>query len=115
MTTANLAGPYRLTVDGIELVVRRKSAGVFALGRLDRNGNFRLSRVGRSDDDLQEALRNFIASGPLFKFAYARDPEEAFLKECELFHSFRPQSNFFHPTRPEGSRITCPLCRAGDR
>lgn len=88
---------------------------MFALGRLDRDGNFRLSRVGRSDDDLHETLRNLIASGPLFKFAYARDAEEAFLRECELFHSFRPQGNFFHPTRPAGSRIICRLCGSESR
>jgi hypothetical protein len=110
MLNSRLEGPFRLNVDGIDLAIRRRSAGTFALGGLDRQGRFCLSRVGRADHDLSQELRNFIGSESLFKFAYARDGIEAFLKECELFHRFRPQANFWHPTRPEGTRILCPYC-----
>ena len=110
MGSANLNGPFRLSFEGISLAVRENTPGVFALGSLDAQGRFCLSRVGRSDDDLQCELRNLIGSETLFKFAHTRDAEEAFLKECELFHKFRPQSNILHPMRPIDSHATCPIC-----
>ena len=111
MGSASLKGPYRLSVEGIDLAVRKKSAGVFALGRLDQDGHFCLSRVGRSDKDLNEALRSFIASEALFKFAYESDARRAFIRECELFHRFRPPANVLHPSRPDGTTLICPYCQ----
>lgn len=110
MYKTQLEGPYRLSFEGIGLAVRRRSPGTFALGSLDWKGRFSLSRVGRSDQDLCEELRNFIGSETLFKFAYARDAAEAFAKECELFHQFHPQGNLWHPSRPEGTALTCAHC-----
>ena len=111
MGASRLEGPYRLSYEGIEVAVRRASPGVFALGCLDREGRFSLSKVGRSDDDVRRELRNFIGSETLFKFAFARDARAAFLLECELYHRFRPQSNVLHPSRPERTDLTCPYCQ----
>lgn len=111
MGSSNLAGPYRLTYDAINVAVRKEKPGVFALGSLDSEGRFCLSKVGRSDANVKEALRMFIASEPLFKFSYETGAKQAFLRECELFHKFRPQGNMLHPSRPAGTTWTCPHCR----
>lgn len=115
MGSAKLEGPFRLTYDAIEVTVRKQQAGVFALGSLDRQGRFCLSKIGRSDMSVKDALRTFIASEPLFKFSYESDAGRAFLRECELFHKFRPQGNMLHPSRPAGTALTCPYCRVGHR
>lgn len=113
MGSSVLTGPFRLSYDGIEFAIRKASPGVFALGSLDEEGRFCLSKIGRSDDNVKEKLRMFIASEPLFKFSYEFDSRQAFLKECDLFHKFRPQGNFLHPNRPAGTDLTCPHCQAG--
>ena len=88
---------------------------MFALGSMDNAGRFCLSKVGRSDVNVKEALRMFIASESLFKFSYEAGAERAFFKECELFHKFRPQGNMLHPSRPAGTALTCPHCQADHR
>lgn len=115
MGTSNLSGPYRLSYEGIDVAVRKDMPGVFALGSLDSAGRFCLSKVGRSDENVKEALRMFIASETLFKFSYEASAKAAFLKECELFHKFRPQGNMLHPSRPAGTNWTCPYCQADHR
>lgn len=115
MGSSNLTGPFRLSYEGIDVAVRKDLPGVFALGSMDHKGRFCLSKVGRSDANVKEALRMFIASEPLFKFSYEAGAERAFLKECELFHKFRPQGNMLHPSRPAGTALTCPHCQADHR
>lgn len=107
---SGLEGPYGLTMDGIESAVKRPLAGVFALGHEDFEGRFRITRVGRSDSDLRFTLRQFIGTSGFFKFSPTRTAHEAFLKECELFHRFRPPGNLAHPERPAGTTWTCPHC-----
>ncbi|MGI9423314.1 MAG: hypothetical protein ACR2PA_08975 [Hyphomicrobiaceae bacterium] len=114
MASAGLNGPYRLCVEGIDLAIRKRSAGVFALGSIDAGGRFCLNRIGRTDDDLRPVLRNFIGSDVLFKYIFTDDNQAAFLKECELFHNFKPSGNFFHPVRPRGTKWSCPICHQSD-
>ena len=111
MGSSGLVGPFRLSAEAIEVAVRRDSPGVFALGNIDQHGRFLLNRVGRSDSDLREALKNFVGSDTLFKFIYLYDPRVAFEKECELFHTFHPSSNFIHPHCLPETGWTCPYCR----
>ena len=115
MGSSNLTGPFRLSYEGIDVAVRKEMPGVFALGSMDNAGRFCLSKVGRSDVNVKEALRMFIASESLFKFSYEAGAERAFFKECELFHKFRPQGNMLHPSRPAGTALTCPHCQADHR
>ncbi len=110
-TTSQLKGPFRLSVEGIDVAVNRNRPGVFALGSIDNFGRFSMSRIGRSDHDLHGELRQLIGSEVLFKFLHSRDAEAAFLEECRLFHKFQPPSNVIHPYRPANSRLTCPYCR----
>jgi hypothetical protein len=110
MLKTGLNGPYRLTFEGIESAVRQRSAGAYALGRITPSGSFSVNHVGRSDTDIAARLRDFIGSDSFFKFGYYPSSREAFEKECELFHDFRPPGTRVHPGRPVGSRWTCPRC-----
>lgn len=111
MTNTGLLGPYHLTFDGIDAAVDRKSAGVYALGHSSHDGKFVVRHVGRSDDDVKARLRDYIGSDILFKYRYFTSPKHAFLKECELFHTFSPAGNRIHPGRQAGSNWECPYCR----
>lgn len=106
----DLEGPYRLTFDGIENAVRRKKFGVFALGYEGRGNIFYINYIGRSECDLKSSLLGFIGSDVAFKYQAVLSAEEAFWRECELFHSFRPPANRIHPGRPTGSNWVCPRC-----
>ena len=106
-----LLGPYRLSFDGINGAVARRSAGVFVLGRTDPNGNFQVKHVGRSDADVRGRLRECIGSDALFKFSFYGSAQAAFEKECELFHDFSPPGNRIHPARTKGAKWECPRCR----
>ncbi|HJU31958.1 MAG TPA: hypothetical protein VJ740_10895 [Hyphomicrobiaceae bacterium] len=111
MINTGLLGPYRLTFDGIDAVVAEKAPGVFALGRVDRDGRFCVSHIGRSDEDIKARLRDFIGSDSLFKYGYSPSSEAAFLKECELFHDVAPPRSRVHPGRMRGTSWECPRCR----
>lgn len=111
MSNTSLMGPYRLTVDGIDGAIVRKSPGTFALGYTDHDGKFWINHVGRSDEDLARQLRNYIGSELMFKYSYHPSSRVAFEKECQLFHTLRPPGNFTHPDRPKGTSWECPYCR----
>ncbi|CAN1724015.1 conserved protein of unknown function [Hyphomicrobium sp. 1Nfss2.1] len=106
-----LLGPYRLSYDGINHAVARRTAGVFALGSTDPGGNFRVKHVGRSDSDVRSRLCECIGSDALFKVGFFASARAAFEKECELFHDFAPPSNRIHPSRPKGTTWECPRCK----
>jgi hypothetical protein len=108
---APLKGPFDLSVNAIDCAVKGDRPGVFALGRLIRSGQFAISRVGRAELDLSSELKRYIATEVAFKFAYTETADSAFVRECLLFHSFRPPGNFLHPVRPAGSRLMCPRCQ----
>jgi hypothetical protein len=108
---SGLSGPFPLTYDGIEMAVRKRGAGVYALGSKDMAGRFSIQSVGRSDDDLKTGLRACIGSGTHFKFDHFASEREAFEKECELFHDLQPPGNRVHPGRPQGTTLRCPRCR----
>jgi len=107
----NLDGPYRLTFDAVSAVVRSQVSGVFALGYGAAGDVFYVNYIGRSDADLRARLLEFIGSDVAFKFRPTLTPKEAFLRECELFHAFRPPGNRVHPSRPSLSDWQCPRCR----
>ena len=108
---SGLAGPFPLTFDGIETAVRKRGAGVYALGSIDPSGRFSVQSVGRSDEDVKLGLRDCIGAGTHFKFDYFAAEREAFEKECQLFHDLQPPGNRVHPGRPRGSILRCPRCR----
>ena len=111
MSKTGLAGPYRLTFEGVECAVTRRSAGVFALGHAAPDGRFHVHHVGRSDQDLRVRLRDQIGSASQFKYEYHPTSRAAFERECELFHELQPPGTRIHPDRAAGTTWECPRCR----
>ncbi|MBU2583330.1 MAG: hypothetical protein KJ622_16605 [Alphaproteobacteria bacterium] len=107
-----LKGPYRLTADGIKGAIQTSRKGVFALGHQDFDGRFRIAHVGRSDADLQIALRDLIGTSAMFKYLETPSDRASFEAHCELYHKFKPPGNHLHPDRPKGTNWTCPRCLA---
>ena len=112
MATMNLCGPYRLTYEQVNSVVRPGTPGVFALGYGQGRDVFYVNYIGRSDNDVRTRLLDFIGSDSLFKFREIGSAKDAFLRECELFHAFSPPGNRLHPSRPALSGWRCPHCLA---
>lgn len=112
---SGLLGPFDLSFDSIAAHVTRCSPGVFALGFADGGRGFGFYEIGRAELDIGSDLRGRIGAQTLFKFAYAAGAEAAFIKQCELFHSFRPPGNRMHPVRVAGSLWICPWCRPRGR
>ena len=115
MATSGLHGPYNLTIQDIDAVVRGKGAGAYALGN-SSGDTFTISYVGRSDEDLNARLKNWIGNYPKFKYGFLDSPMAAFEKECNLFHDFGETNldNKIHPARPNGTGWKCPRCRIFD-
>ena len=101
--------------DRIDKHVQGSSPGVFALGE-QRDGNFVIKQIGRSDHDLRLALKSHVGGQhTLFKFRYALTSLDAFGKECELYHSLATLDNPIHPTPPPGTHAQCNRCRPDSR
>ena len=115
MPTMNLDGPYSLTYDSVDGALGSAFPGVFALGYRGRDDVFYVNYVGRSDSDVRGRLLELIGSDVAFKFGRSASAEEAFRRECELFHAFRPPANRIHPGRPANTSWSCPRCGMLDR
>ncbi len=109
MPSSGLKGPYNLTTEVIDASVTLKSAGAYALGKTKADG-FYISYVGRSDDNVNKRLKDWVKAYPEFKFEYCPSPKAAFEKECNLYHDFEPPDNTIHPDRPDNSNWQCPRC-----
>ena len=121
MQSTDTKRPYSLSARTVAEVVKRTSAGNYALGRVQENGNgFCVLYVGRSDKDLARELRGWVGEKARYKafiFSYARDPKTAFEKECENFHDFggtERLDNAGHPQRPAETDWQCPRCDCFD-
>lgn len=114
MTNSGLNGPYRLTDEEINRIITVVSPGTYILGRLGNDNVFYVSYVGRSDNDLNDRLHDWVGKYDMFKYGYFDSPKAAFEKECNLYHDFGgPESkldNEIHPQRPENSNWQCPRC-----
>ena len=109
MPSTGLNGPYVLTAEQIDKVVTKKSAGTYALDKLDEKDKFYISRVGRSDKDVNARLKTYVGKYKYFKYGYSSSAKAAFEKECELYHDWNPPDNTIHPDRPEGTGWKCPI------
>jgi hypothetical protein len=105
-----LIGPLALTYDSIVRAVRPLTPGVFAIGHVDATQCFLVERVGRGDYDLRRALQECIGTASHFKYMEMPTSDQAFAKECLLFHDFKPPGNQFHPEPPFDSERDCPRC-----
>ena len=115
LPTLDMEGAYELTNDSIDAHVTRTSCGNYALGH-DTPSQFTVSYVGRSDDDVNFRLKQWVgkkSSYTHFKFSYATSPKAAFEKECKNYHDFggsEKLDNEKHPERADGTDWKCPVC-----
>jgi len=108
----NLRPLRNLTPEEIDSNIRKEFAGVYVLYI---RGPIRAKRVGRSDEDLNKRIKDYLESKyKYFRFDYAKSPKDAFDKECELYHDYRGDKgkldNERHPDKKEGSNWKCPTC-----
>jgi hypothetical protein len=111
LVSSGLRGPFTLSADVIDEELVDRCPGAYALGFIDRMGRFSITFVGSAGDDLKSKLKAQIGTAVQFKFRHFAEQRQAFEKECEMFHQFRPTGNFLHPSRQPGSDWTCPRCR----
>ena len=109
MPSTELFGPLSLTSESIDRVVKAWNPGVYALGRAGQNNVFYVSFVGRSDYDLNGKLKEYIGKYPQFKYVLLSTSRNAYEKECQLFHDFKPPENKQHPAKPDKTDYKCPV------
>ncbi len=112
MPEMGLKGPFALTDADINREVSQTSAGVYALDQNYDSGPFRITYVGRSDTDLNQRLHEHMPKYKRFQFGYFATAQEAYEKECALYHDFNPPARISHPTRPHGTKLRCPRCNS---
>lgn len=108
---SGLRGSFPLTAESIDKEIKFIAPGVFALGVLGHDGRFQMLLVGRSDSDVRKTLKAYIGKANRFKFECYDEAEQAYRKECEIFHFMKPPANKTHPQRPAGMEWACPMCR----
>jgi hypothetical protein len=103
-------GPYKLTENSINSYVA-ETIGNYALGNTENN-QFTVLYVGRSDNNLNQRLKDHLSEGYLeFKFSTATNVIAAYRKECKNYHDFKPRDNKIHPDKPDGLELlSCPVC-----
>jgi hypothetical protein len=114
MPNSGLHGPRALTAKDIDDVVVGVGPGAYALGRSTPD-TFYIDYVGRSDSDLNARLKQWVGEKYThFKYGFLPSSQDAFFKECHLFHDFGETNldNKVHPARPNGTNWTCPRCGA---
>lgn len=106
---------YPLTIAQIDKQVTKTRPGNYALGFIGDNDAFKVRYVGRSDDDVNERLKDHVNEDrefKKFKFLYATSAKVAFEKECVNYHDYVDTGklkNKYHPARPKGSNWKCPV------
>ena len=96
------------------------SASVFVLGgiRKSADGKFRfqIRKVSHVEGDLGKELRNYIGEFSGFRFKFFRSTRNAYDKECQIYHQFKPIKNITHPIRPKHTKFVCPVadCNESD-
>lgn len=116
MANTGLFGPHALTTEKIDAHVGT-SIGAYALGRDAGNGLLNVSYVGRSDNDLNDRLKDWVGSYAAFKYGHFQTVKAAFEHECKMFHDFGGTAkldNDIHPARPKGTNYDCPVSGCTD-
>ena len=113
MLSTGLEGPFILTADKIDKTVGKVSPGVYVLGYVNDKGTFVVNYVGRSDDDLNDRLHDWVGEYNQFKASYYNSVKAVFEKECSIYHDFGENEkldNEIHPDCPNGTMLKCPIC-----
>jgi hypothetical protein len=111
MPETGLKGPFALTEAAINQEVSQTSPGAYALDQSHESGGFHITYVGRSDQDVNARLKEHLGKYKRFKFEFYGTAQEAFEKECGLYHDFNPPAKITHPERPTQSGWKCPHCK----
>lgn len=104
-----MSGWFSLGERAVVAHARRRWPGVYRLA--DTHGIPRY--IGRSDEDVQKRLLDHVRTGRyrFFWVEHIGTPDDAFHRECHLFHYYRRQlDNAIHPSRPKGCGDACPKC-----
>jgi hypothetical protein len=114
MPQTGMKGPFALNREAIDTATTA-SPGVYALGYVEVGGDFIPKHVGRSDDDVNRSLKDWVNTKySKFKFECYDSPEAAFARECELYHDWKEQlDNQEHPRRRD-TRWACPCCELSE-
>lgn len=120
MADTGLKGPYPLTNEKIDEIITKTSPGAYALDRENNSGTFIVNYVGRSDEDVNDRLKDWVDSKYLrFKFDYFSSAKLSFEKECYIWHDFGgpngKMDNEKHPQRLQGTNWQCPVCDVFER
>jgi hypothetical protein len=114
MPETGLFGPYEFTQGNIDQYLTTSGIGVYALDR-SKDGAFKVSYTGRSDDDLPGRLSDHLGKGyQYFKYGYFKTAQAAFNRECRIYHDFEPPDNKIHPARPESLNCDCPVAECDE-
>jgi hypothetical protein len=121
MPSTGLGRSYSLDNDTIDVVVTKKSAGAYVLGHIKtekkkekESKTYIVEYVGRSDDDVNGRLKDWVGKYSRFKFGYYDSPKAAFKKEYGIYHDFGEKAtldNDKHPERRKNKNWKCPLCK----
>ena len=112
MANLNMQGPFPFNSESINKNITKSSPGNYALGTANDQGLLSIKYIGRADKDVNERLHDWIGvkNHPQFKFSYAKSAKDAYLKECQNWHDFKPTENSIHPDKPDGTDWKCPTC-----
>ena len=116
MAKLNMIGPFDFTIDNVNRQIAANKIGNYALGYIDAKGAFRVLYVGRSDNDLNDRIKDHIGeydNYKMFKFSYATSVKDAYEKECANWHDFGEDKllkNKIHPDNPDKKQYKCPVC-----
>jgi hypothetical protein len=105
-----LQGPYPLEFATVDVVVPRRSVGVYTLSRTPGPQAFAIAFIGRAEGDLNVRLKQHVGSYASFQFTICASPEAAFLAECELFHAHAHVEGQAHPAGSAKNHWKCPWC-----
>lgn len=106
-----LSGVLPYTVAAIEDAVKKVAAGAYVLDPPDPREGVAVGFVGRSDTDLAEGLQRHVKAGyRRFAFTYTATAMDAYKKECQMWHEWKPAANPVHPVRPNGTDARCLIC-----
>ena len=100
MASLNMLGAYTLSDEEIDRVVTKISAGNYALGYSEES-KFYVKYVGRSDDDLNGRLKDWVGKYKQFKFSYASSAQDAYEKELKNFNDFGGTEKLHNKITPD--------------
>ena len=116
MASLNMIGPFELTTEKVNEVVKETKPGNYGLGFQDeKDWKFGVQLIGRADADLKAELLTQVGKAQYsrFMYSYADTAKTAFEKECWNYHNFGGKkylANQSHPQKPAGAAdCKCPV------